>query len=76
MYVHMTNFYAFYLFIFQRSCLGENLAKEEVFLFLANILKRFSLSLDPSQPQPTFEPQKGFMLHPQDYRLVLKDRLT
>ena len=59
----------------KRQCIGENLARDSVFLFTTNIFQRFSVQLDPSRPKPTMEPKDGFLLCPKEYFLIMKDRM-
>ena len=58
----------------KRSCLGEPLAKDEIFLFLTNIYRRFDIFFDPSKPRPSLSPQKGFLLCPQDFNVIVTER--
>ncbi|ODN00933.1 Farnesoate epoxidase [Orchesella cincta] len=60
----------------RRQCVGESLARDSFFLFLTNIFQRFSISLDPNVPEPSNEPQVGFVLSPESYSIILKDRNT
>ncbi len=66
-----------FIFLFQtgrRQCVGETLARDTYFLFLTNIFQTFSISVDPQFPKPSLEPQVGFVLAPQDYHIILKER--
>uniref|UniRef100_A0A672H2Y9 Steroid 17-alpha-hydroxylase/17,20 lyase n=1 Tax=Salarias fasciatus TaxID=181472 RepID=A0A672H2Y9_SALFA len=45
-----------------RVCLGEALAKMELFLFLSWILQRFHLSVPPGHPLPSLEGKFGVVL--------------
>ncbi|XP_078490305.1 cytochrome P450 2C3-like [Ciona intestinalis] len=60
-----------------RSCLGEKLASVEVFLFLANIIKRFEILPDPeSKELPDFKDGiNGFIFVPYRYKVVAKPRI-
>jgi cytochrome P450 len=58
----------------KRACVGEALAKNEIFLFLAFIFQRFNVSLDPSNVNPSLEPTVAFTLMPPDHKLVFSQR--
>jgi cytochrome P450 len=59
----------------KRICLGETLARDVIFLFMTNIFQRFNISLDPSKPRPTYESKEGFLLHPEDFSVLVKERV-
>ncbi|XP_002121515.4 cytochrome P450 2B19-like [Ciona intestinalis] len=61
-----------------RSCLGEKLARSEVFLLLANIIKGFEILSDPeSKELPDYKDGiNGFLYVPYDYKLVAKPRIV
>lgn len=52
-----------------RVCLGEALAKMELFLFLSWILQRFTLSVPPDQSLPSLEGKFGVVLQPARYEV-------
>ena len=61
-----------------RGCLGQTLAKIEIFLFLTRVLQQFSLELPPGSSPPDFEPPvepiaRGLLL-PSPYKLCVKRR--
>ncbi|CAL8126612.1 unnamed protein product [Orchesella dallaii] len=58
----------------RRQCVGETLARDSFFLFLTNIFQRFSINLDPNVPEPSIEAKVGFVLSPESYSIILKDR--
>jgi cytochrome P450 len=58
----------------KRVCLGETLARDEVFLFLTNLFHRYNIRMADENPNPTFDPVPGFLLNPQDYKVVMTER--
>ncbi|XP_069045258.1 steroid 17-alpha-hydroxylase/17,20 lyase-like isoform X2 [Lepisosteus oculatus] len=52
-----------------RVCLGETLAKMELFLFLSWILQRFTLEVPPDQPLPDLQGKFGVVLQIQKYHV-------
>ncbi|PIK60636.1 putative cytochrome P450 2C23-like [Apostichopus japonicus] len=58
----------------RRNCLGESMAKKEIFLLLANLLKEFEFSVEDESNLPTVEPNTGLMRVPQAYRVRVRDR--
>ncbi|XP_037626171.1 cytochrome P450 2J1-like isoform X2 [Sebastes umbrosus] len=57
----------------KRVCLGEQLARTELFLFFTSILQRFSLTA-PDGEQPTLEFKLGATLCPKPYSLCAVPR--
>ncbi|KAM8746477.1 cytochrome P450 2J4-like [Acanthopagrus schlegelii] len=57
----------------KRVCLGEQLARMELFLFFTSILQRFSLSAPPGE-QPSLEFKLGATHCPKPYRLCAVPR--
>ncbi|XP_061737611.1 steroid 17-alpha-hydroxylase/17,20 lyase [Nerophis ophidion] len=57
-----------------RVCLGEALAKMELFLFLSWILQCFTLSTPPGQPPPLLEGKFGVVLQPAKYKVTAAPR--
>uniref|UniRef100_A0A4W5RD00 Cytochrome P450, family 17, subfamily A, polypeptide 1 n=1 Tax=Hucho hucho TaxID=62062 RepID=A0A4W5RD00_9TELE len=52
-----------------RVCLGEALAKMEIFLFLSWILQRLTMTVSPGQPLPSLEGKFGVVLQPVKYKV-------
>ena len=50
-----------------RSCLGEGLAKMELFIFFTSILQRFHLQV--ADGTPTLNPVSGLNLSPHPYQI-------
>ncbi|XP_068558541.1 cytochrome P450 2J4-like [Cebidichthys violaceus] len=57
----------------KRVCLGEQLARMELFLFFTSLLQRFSFS-PPAGEQPSLEFKLGATLCPKPYRLCAAPR--
>ncbi|XP_062887821.1 cytochrome P450 2J2-like, partial [Mobula hypostoma] len=58
-----------------RVCLGEQLAKMELFIFFTSILQRFTLFLPENEARPSYmEAHFGITLCPLPYRLCAKAR--
>lgn len=57
-----------------RVCLGEVLAKMELFLFLAWVLQRFTLECPQDQPLPSLEGKFGVVLQVQKFRVKARLR--
>ncbi len=56
----------------KRSCLGEGLAKMELFLVFGTLIQKFRFS--PIGGVPTAEPSPGFVRAPQPYRMTVTIR--
>ncbi|XP_077908773.1 cytochrome P450 2D17 isoform X2 [Ictidomys tridecemlineatus] len=58
----------------RRACLGEPLARMELFLFFTCLLQRFSFSVPPGQAQPSDYGVFGTMVTPSPYQLCAEPR--
>ena len=59
-----------------RMCLGEAMAKMELFLFLSFMFQRFKFVLQDPLKLPTLQPVIGFTSVPKPYTVQCVDRLV
>ncbi|XP_060886707.1 steroid 17-alpha-hydroxylase/17,20 lyase [Labrus mixtus] len=57
-----------------RVCVGESLARLELFLFLSSMLQRISFSLPEGAPPPNLQGRLGVVLQPLPYKVVVAPR--
>ncbi|XP_038045431.1 cytochrome P450 2U1-like [Patiria miniata] len=58
----------------RRICMGETLAKMEMFLFFVNLLQRFTFSLPTGKPRPSLDGVAGITLSPHPYEVIATKR--
>ncbi|XP_071805890.1 cytochrome P450 2U1-like [Asterias amurensis] len=58
----------------RRACLGENLAKSELLLFLVNVLQQFTVTFPEGKPIPSEDGSAGFVLSSRPYELCATRR--
>ncbi|ODM87859.1 Methyl farnesoate epoxidase [Orchesella cincta] len=58
----------------RRVCIGEGLARDTLFLFIASILHRFNIELDPEHPVTKIETLSGLTVEPKPFTFVLSLR--
>ncbi|XP_071452669.1 methyl farnesoate epoxidase-like isoform X2 [Hetaerina americana] len=58
----------------KRSCLGESLARNNVFLFFTGLLQRYSLRVPDGQPKPSQDPDGGAVWFPKPYTVSVQIR--
>jgi cytochrome P450 len=59
----------------KRVCLGEALAKHELFLFLVSTFQQFLVTQDPSSPPPSTEARSTMLINiPLPHKLILHAR--
>ncbi|XP_037325684.2 cytochrome P450 2J2-like isoform X2 [Pungitius pungitius] len=57
----------------KRGCLGEHLARMELFLFFTSFLQRFTISSVPGE-MPSLQGVMGFTCSPQEFRILAEPR--
>ncbi|XP_026102999.1 steroid 17-alpha-hydroxylase/17,20 lyase-like [Carassius auratus] len=57
-----------------RVCVGESLARIELFLFASRLLQRFHFSVPPGASLPELQGRLGVVLQPQSYRVTVSPR--
>ncbi|XP_049424230.1 LOW QUALITY PROTEIN: steroid 17-alpha-hydroxylase/17,20 lyase-like [Epinephelus fuscoguttatus] len=57
-----------------RVCVGESLARLELFLFLSSLLQRMSFKLPDGAPPPNLQGRLGVVLQPLPYKVVVTPR--
>ncbi len=59
----------------RRVCLGEQLARDSIFLFTVGLLQKFRIKLDPNGPPPSLDPAVGgSTAAPKPHKLLFKLR--
>ncbi|OQV16719.1 Cytochrome P450 2J6 [Hypsibius exemplaris] len=58
----------------RRSCIGEQLARKELFLIFANLMKSFRLVLPKGDSLPSLDLQQGVVIYPSPFKVVLVER--
>ncbi|CAG7785712.1 unnamed protein product [Allacma fusca] len=60
----------------KRSCLGESLARDEIFLFLTNLVQQVRVSMPDDEPLHSFEGiLNGGTLTPEPHRIIFNNRI-
>ena len=57
-----------------RVCLGESLAKTELFFILSHLLHQFTFKRCPDSPPPSLEKQLGVLIYPKPYKVCICKR--
>ncbi|KAF1758772.1 hypothetical protein GCK72_015232 [Caenorhabditis remanei] len=58
----------------KRQCLGEGLARIELFLFFSNLFNKFHIQFHESNPSPSIEKDCGVTMKAKNLRVVMKER--
>ena len=59
----------------RRVCLGENLARDTLYYFVAGILQNFTIQIDPTSAGVDTElPKPNFIRSPHDFKVILSVR--
>ncbi|CAG7719586.1 unnamed protein product [Allacma fusca] len=58
----------------RRSCLGETMARMNLFLFTTKVFQQFSVQVDPSLPKPSTEPLVGITMGAQPFGVIFTKR--
>jgi len=58
----------------KRHCIGESLARDELFLIFTRLIQLFTFSACPGMAQPSPDPVAGFILAPKPYYAVATPR--
>ena len=59
----------------KRACIGEQLARDTMFLIIANVFKAFSVTLADCSKDVGFDPKPGVVIGPEDYFVEIKERI-
>jgi len=59
----------------KRVCVGEVLARDQIYVFLTNIFYKFKAVPDPKDPKPSMEPEGSFALQAKPFTVIFKERL-
>ncbi|CAH1992977.1 unnamed protein product [Acanthoscelides obtectus] len=58
----------------KRRCIGEALARGNLFLFITALLQRFNFSQMPNESPPSTDWEDGFTPRPKDFQVVVSER--
>ncbi|XP_072038342.1 cytochrome P450 2U1-like [Amphiura filiformis] len=59
----------------RRVCMGEALAKMELFLFFSSLMHRFKFELPPGREPPSLDSAPGFTGSPFPFEVIIEERL-
>jgi cytochrome P450 len=67
-------FSLFFHFLGKRYCLGESLAKAELFIILTRLVQKFKFVASPDHDSPTDQPVFGFICAPKPFHALAQPR--
>jgi len=59
----------------KRICLGESLAKMELFIFFTALMSRYNFAFSSDEPKPSFESKMSIINSPPKYKVSVEDRV-
>lgn len=68
-------YFAVFVYIGKRICIGITLANSVVPIFLANLLQKFNFSVVPGTKPPTTDPEIGVSLSPMEFPVQVSNRV-
>lgn len=60
----------------KRMCLGEGLARMELFLIFVSFIQKYRLLPPTNEPEPSLEPEVRFTMGPKSYRCLIEKRVS
>ena len=73
-FLHNCSCYVLCIFSGRRSCLGQQLSRQELFIYIATMLHRFKMTL-PEGAKANYNSADGFMLKPRPFQVTFESRL-
>jgi 26-hydroxylase len=58
----------------RRMCLGDVLARMELFMFFASLMHSFDITLPAGSKEPSLNGNPGVTIHPDNFLVCLKER--
>ena len=58
----------------KRACMGESLARDELFLFATNLIHNLKIGMPSDEPPHTFKEHFGIAFVPEPHRILLQER--
>ena len=59
----------------KRQCMGESLARDELFLFFTNLVKQFHITMPEDEPKHSLVAVNSGVLVPEDHNIVVHVRI-